>query len=1087
MSSLPKFSVNNPVLINLFMSTLLVSGAYGGFTLIREMFPDSQPNRALIQTDYPGATPSEVEKGIALKIEEKIKDVRGVENVNSTISEGRSVIMVELESGFDKVDEAVRDIESSIDTIPREDFPEDAKETQVSDFVPRWPVISVAVYGELTDRELKEMGERLRDEILALPSVTDVTLEGTRKDEISVEVSPERLAQFHLSFMDVADAIASSNLDIPGGQLRTSSSNVSVRTLGEKDRGKDLYDIVIRSDADGGVVKLKDVATIIDGFEDVDVIGRFNGQPSVQVTVYKTPEQDAIAIASVVKALVAGKTGDPLVRPWSDKLLDFVSGKNDIEQIYEQSGNNPFPDNVKIEAYMDLSRFIEDRLDLLKRNGFWGLVLVALSLLFFLHWRVALHVMMGLILSIAGSLICMKLMGQTLNLITMFGLIIVLGLLVDDAIIVAENIYSKIEQGIEPRLAAIKGAEEVTWPVGCAVATTIVAFLPLMFIEGQLGEWMGVLPIIVCVALSVSLIEALTILPAHLSHGLKRVESAAPKVIATTGGVFGLRSFSRKIRSAQESFVQKDLRVWYEKLLRKATRNRYVTMASFVAMLLVVFGLYLGNHVPMVFLLAMDSETVVANMTMGVGTSIDRSGEAIAVVEQAAKDLPECSSTFTLIGLHASMNFTPTSPQSHLAQVFLELTPTENRDRTSADITKELREKTADIPGVEKLSYASAHGGPGGMPIHLEISGDNVEDLRSISTDIKARLLKFVGVFDIMDDYDAGQREVQIELFESARALGLTTELLATQVRSAFYGFEARKVQRGREDVKIMVRYPLAYRTRVYDIESMRIKTPVGMLVPFTEVARLTEGTGFSTIKRKNQVRTITITADVDENKTEADRILTSLERDFPDILEAFPGTSLVFGGEKLETKKSFASLETDFAAAVLLIYVILAGLFKSYVQPMIVMAVIPFGLIGAVLGHLVMGYPLTMLSMIGLVALTGIVVNDSLVLVTFINQRIRDGSPPYEAVVEGGLARMRPILLTSATTILGIAPLLLERSFQARFLIPMGISISAGLAFATILTLIAIPSLYLIAIDCQDLLRRFRAWVLGRPLAETA
>jgi len=1071
MTSLPQFSVRNPVLVNLLMGTILVGGAYAAMTLVRELFPEFRPNQVMITTVYPGATPAEIEKGITLKIEEQIKDVDGVDRVLSTVSEGYSTILVEFESGFNEIDRAVNDIKAAIDTIPAEDFPEDALETQVVKFEPRLPVISVALFGNLSDRELKTLGEELKDELLRLPDVTNVVLVGTRKDEISVEVKPAKLVEYGLSFLDVANAIGASNMDLPGGQLRTTGTTVAVRTLGEREDAADMLDIVLRSDPDGGTVKVGDVAEVIDGFEDVDVTGRFGGQPSVDAVVYKTPDQDAIAIAAQVRALVMGKTRQPLQRSWKDRLIARFKPEDRIANIYDQAFSMPFPTNVSMALHSDLSRFVEGRLDLLERNGMWGLILVTLSLLVFLHWRVALWVMMGLVLAVAGSLLAMKLLGQTLNLMTMFGLIVVLGLLVDDAIIVAEHVYSKIEQGVEPKLAAVTGAEEVTWPVVCAIVTTICAFIPLMFIKGRMGDFMGVLPVIVCVALSVSLFEALTILPSHLAHGLRPAQDAAA-ASARQGSL--LRPFFgvvAALRSVQEKFVQKRMRAGYEAFLRFALRQRYVTMAALVAILIIVVGAVAGEHVPFVFIQHMDSETVVANVTMEVGTPLEETIGAASVVERIALAQPETRTVYTLLGMHAANDGTVTSPRSHLAQVFVEISEAEKRNRTSEDIVAAMRDATSSIPGVRKLKYSSIQGGPAGAPIHLEISGENVADLVAVADSVKRDLETYKGVSDIVDDYDAGRREVQIELLESARALGLTTESLALQVRAAFYGLEARKIQRGREDVRIMVRYPLEHRRRIYDIESMRIATPNGALVPFTEVARLTEATGFASIKRKNQRRTITINADVNEDISNSEQVLASLSKSFPKYLAAHPGLKMEFAGQKLETKKSFSSLKTDFLAALLMIYAILAGLFKSYIEPIIVMIVIPFGLIGAVVGHYVMGYPLTFLSMIGLVALTGIVVNDSMILVAFINRLVEDGADRFEAVIEAAKDRLRPILLTSATTVLGVAPLLLERSFQAKFLIPMGISISAGLIFSTVLTLIAVPSLYLIVHDVRGLI----------------
>jgi len=1054
---------------------------------VREMFPESRPKRVLITTSYPGATPSEVEKGITLRIEEEIKDVDGVENVLSNITEGLSTITVEMVNGYEDIDQAVTDIKAAIDTIPTEDFPEDALETQVTKLDPQLPVISVALYGALTERKLKDLKEDLRDELFALPDVTDVVVTGTRKDEISVEVRPEKLAEYGLSFMDVARAIGASNLDLPGGLVRTEGTTVAIRTLGERERTADLAQILLRSDAAGRALRVGDVATIVDGFEDVDLAGRFDGLPAINAVVYKTPDQDAIAIAAQVRAMVFGKMGLPLQRSWKDRVIAAVTGRDRLAEIYTEARRDPFTPDIRLQVHSDLSRFVRGRLELLERNGFFGLILVTLSLLVFLHWRVALWVMMGLVLAIAGSILAMKLLGQTLNLMTMFGLIIVLGLLVDDAIIVAEHVYTKVEQGIEPKPAAVEGAQEVTWPVVCAITTTIVAFAPLMYIEGQIGDFMGVLPVIVCIALIVSLVEALTILPTHLAHGLKPADRAAQEA-ANRGGILSpaYRLLAR-VRAWQNRWIQQRLRGAYESLLRFALHRRYVTMSVLVAVLMTTFGAVEGEHVPFVLLPHMDSETLMANVTMETGAPLEETKRATTIIEREALALPETKTVYTLLGLHASSDGTVTPPQSHLGQVLFEITEGEKRTRKSDEILDELREKTGDIIGVRKLRFAGIQGGPTGDPIHLEISGPDVDSLVAAADDVEDKLATYEGVYDIVDNFDAGRREIRIELLESARPLGLTTESLATQVRAAFYGFEAQKIQRGREDVKIMVRYPLEHRRRIYDVETMRVATPDGTLVPFTEVARLTEDTGFASIKRKNQSRTVTVNADVDEDVTNAEKVIASLEQEFPRLRSAYPTINLEFAGQKLETRKSMNSLKTDFCAALLLIYVILAGLFKSYIEPLIVMVVIPFGLIGAVAGHFLMGYPLTILSMVGLVALTGIVVNDSMILVSFINRRVASGMDVFEAVVDGGKSRLRPILLTSATTVLGIAPLLLERSFQAKFLIPMGISISAGLVFATVLTLVAAPSLYLIMFDVRRLLSIPKADTPPSPLPEAA
>ena len=1066
MKFLPRFSVHNPVLMNLCMVVVFVAGAYSGLTIVREMFPESRPHRILIATAYPGATPREVEKGITIKIEEKVKDVEGVERILTTITEGNSRILIEMESGFGDLDQAVNDVKAAVDTILPEDFPDEALETSVVKFEPTWPVIGVALYGTMDDRALKTLGERLKDDVLELPGITEVVLTGTRKDEISVEVRPAKLIEFGVSLVDVGRAIAASNLDLPAGQVRTAQANVAVRTLGEKDRGEELLDIVIRSDPGGRAVRLRDVATVVDGFEDVEIAGRYFGQPAANLTVYKKPDQDAIAIATYVRALVAGKMGDPLKRTWLDRLLAGGSGADPVQQVYDRAKADPYPLGIQVTIHTDLSRFIEGRLDLLMRNGAWGLLLVALSLLVFLHWRIAFWVMLGLLLSIAGSLVCLQALGQTLNMFTMFGLIIVLGMLVDDAIIVSEHVYTKLERGVEPKLAAVTGTQEVTWPVVCAILTTIVAFIPLMFIEGQIGDWTGVLPVVVCVALTVSLVEALTILPAHLAHSLH--PPAAMDEDSSKRAKGALRGWVARARKAQSLYVQQRLVVAYEKLLRATSMHRYVTMAALLACLIVVSGVVAGGHVPFVFLQKMDTENIQVSLKMHVGTPIDATQAAAAVIEQAVMDLPELRTLYTLLGKQLDDEQAPTAPQSHVAQLFIELIPSEQRTRTSDEIIRVIREKTKDLPGVRGLRFTAMDGGPVGAAIHLDISSQRMEDLITASKEIRGRLATFSGVYDIVDDFGAGRREVQIEAYEAGRALGLTNQSLAAQIRAAFHGYEARKVQRDQEDVRIMVRFPPEHRTRISDIESMRVATPAGHLVPLTEVARLTESTGFASIKRKNHRRTITITADADTSVTGAGPVIEALTGRLSDLANRYPGMVFEFGGQKLELQKAVSSLKRNFLAALLMVYVILAGLFRSYLQPVIVMAVIPLGVIGAVVGHYLMGYPLTVLSMIGLVALSGIVVNDSMVLVVFINRRIADGTPVFDAVLEGGKSRLRPILLTTVTTVLGIAPLLTEQSFQAKFLIPMAISIAAGIVFATLLTLVAVPALFLILDDIK-------------------
>lgn len=1071
MTSLPRLSVENPVLVGVLMMAILIGGIYSGLTLVREMFPESRPNRVMIATRYPGATPAEVEKGLSVRLEEAVKDIEHIEKIETTISEGLSTILVTMTSQAKDLDQIVNEFKAAIDAIPPDELPEDADQTVVSKFEPQLPVISVSLYGEVDEQTLKDAGRRLRDDLLLLPDVSNVVLSGIRKAELTVEVEPERLLAYGLSLSDVRDVIAEANLDLPAGLLRTPTQNVALRTLGETDDAAEIARTILRTARDGRTVRVSDVGRVVDGFEDREIRSRFQGRPAVSVTVYKTAEQDAVNISRRVKAFVAGKRGEPMEWDLRERLKAALGIRSDVRAVYEGARSDPYPSRIQVELHNDLARFIESRLDLLKRNGRWGLALVFLSLLFFLNWRVAFWVMMGLLLSVSGALMFMRALGETLNLISMFGMIVVLGLIVDDAIVVGENVYARIERGEEPRLAAIRGSEEVAWPVIIAVCTTIGAFVPLMFIEGQIGDFMGVLPVVVTCALAMSLIESLSILPSHLAEWLRPVRA---DLVENQPRGWLMRKVLH-VRRVQKHFVDHVMGERYERLLRAALDYRYVTMTGAVAAMMLAIGLVAGGRVPFVFVQKMDAETIVVDFEMPIGTPVERAQEVMNVLESAALEVPEVRTVYTLVGarLDIDQGGSLSSERSHLAQAVIELTTVEERDRSSEEIIALLRAHTGRLSGVNVIKYGTIQGGPGGTEIELEITGEDIDDLLVAAEDIKERLGQFTGVYDIADDFEEGRREMQITLLESARALGLTTRRLATELRGAFFGLEARTLQRDREDVDIRVRYAEDRRRRIADLEGIRVATPQGHMVPLTEVARVTEGQGFASIRRVDQRRAVVVTADVDQSKANTQEITSALAADVAAIERDLPGVMIRFAGTRRELAKSFGSLQRDFVIALLVIYVMLAGLFKSYTQPLIVLTAVPFGMIGAVAGHYILGHPLTILSLIGLVALTGIVVNDSLILVDFVNKEIAAGRNRLDAVVAAGRRRLRPILLTSMTTILGLAPMMLEQSFQARFLIPMATSISFGLMFATVLILVLVPSIYLIADDMQ----RFACW----------
>lgn len=1092
--SLPRFSVENRVLVNMLMVVVLVAGAMFAFTLTREMFPESRPNKIAVTTIYPGVQPQEIEKSVTIKIEEAVRDIDGIEKVDSAVSEGLSMTVLTLLSEVEDVEALLQEVKTEVDAI--QDLPEGVETTTVRKMEPRLPVISVALYGAGDEASLKRAANRLRDDLLRLPGISDVQISGVRDDEISVEVRPERLLEYNISFNEVADAVRQSNLDVSGGQLKGERANVAVRTLGEENRGVDLEDIVVRTRPNGTKVYLSDVALIRDDFVETDLESWFNGYPAVHCIIYKNGDQDAIQISTLVKAYVKGKLREPFDpygfeaaaqqpwywRPYSlveagvVKLARILSGRPDPEAVYEESRGNPFPHNFQVALHTDLARFIEGRLDLMLRDGKQGIVLVLISLVLFLNWRVAFWVGTGIPIAFLGTFAMMWLLGATLNLMSLFGLIIVSGILVDDAIVIGENVYRHIQNGVPPKQAAVIAAEEVMWPVTAAVLTNIAAFLPLLFVKGQVGDFMKELPLVVIAALTVSLLETLMMFPAHLAELPSKQEMDARAARRPSRGK-RLRRITDPLGRITERLSHGRVMAAYQQFLRTTLRWRYVTVATALTALFLSVGLLASGIVPWVFVQKMDSETLVAALEMPVGTPADLVRDRLQALTARAVELPEVKNVQMYVALQVDITGAGAmggNMQSHLGQLIIELQPADERElkhqRSSEDVLTELRKVSESLTGVNSIVWESLNGGPGGRDIEIRVSGPRFEVLEQVATDLKQELANFQGVYDLDDDTDRGKREVQLRLREAARPTGITVGMLGDHVRSALYGKEAMRLTRNREDVRVMVRYPESFRRNVYNVESMWIPTAASSAargwVPLGEVAELTEAASFSTIRRSEQQRAVRVLGDVQEGVSVND-VLSQVRGYFDQqIRPQHPDVHIEFLGSFEEQSKAIGSLLFAMPIALLLIFMLLAGVFQSYWQPLVVMSAIPFGIMGAILGHWITGYPLTILSAIGLIALTGIVVNDSIVLVDFVNARLRRGLSPMDACVEGASLRLRAIFLTSSTTVLGILPLMFETSFQAKFLIPMAVTLAFGLACSTTLTLVIVPALNLIYYD---------------------
>jgi len=1087
--SLARFSVNNHVLVNMLMLLTLLGGGIFAFTLVREFFPESRPDKVLIAAVYPGQQPEEVEKAVTIKVEEAVHDVEGIEKVNSTVSDGMSVTILTLYNDADDINVVMQEVKNRVDAI--QNLPDDVERVTVESLEPKLPVISVALYGEGSEAELKRSIKALQDDLLRLPGVSDVRISGIRVDEISVELEPSRLLEFDVTFAEVAAAIRQANLDVSGGLLKGERMTFAVRMLGEQTRGVGLEQIVIRSTADGRKVRLSDLATIRDEFVESDLESYFNSKPAAHCVVFKAASQDAIQISMLVKAYVNGKRGthfDPygfdtaawysrplLLATWGiDRVLGWMTGKADPMATYRESVAKPFDHSFEVALHTDLARFIEGRLDLMIRNGRVGLLLVLVMLMLFLDWRVAFWVATGLVVSFLGTFFVMWALGETVNLLSMFGLIIVLGIIVDDAIIIGENICRHVESGMPAREAAVKGTDEVIWPVLVTITTTIAAFAPLVFIRGQIGDFMRVLPVVVMAALVVSLLEATVILPAHLSR-LKPSSGKAPR---------GSR-WSRWTAWAgwPDRMLRGPVTRGYERLLRVALRWRYVTLAIASATFLWSVGLMAGEIVEYRFIQKMDSETLLCGVEMPIGTPVEQSREQMVRLSTFADDQPEVKN----VQMHVARQYdlkgggmAPPIDQSHLGQLVLELLPADEREerglRSSDQLLSALRDYSEKLAGVNSVNWESTTAGPGGRDIHIKVIGPRFDQLVEVADELKTRLKQYNGVHDLDDDHDRGKQEIRLRMRDSARAARIDEARLGGFVRGALFGHESRRVSRDREDVKIMVRYPEPFRRSLYNVESMWIPTGLSQglrgWVSLEDVATVSRAEGFTSLHRSDRQRAVTVYGAVDNDIADSAGVLDRIRVEFEDDLQAeYPGVRLEFLGEYNERVKAFGSLQIAFPVVLVLIYTLLAGLFRSYFQPLVVMMAIPFGLQGAIIGHWLTGNPVTILSQIGFIALAGILVNDSLILVVFINRRMRDGMDSFEASVAGARLRLRAILLTTLTTAAGLTPLMFETSFQAKFLIPMAVTLTFGLIFATALTLIIVPALNLVMLDVKRVL----------------
>ena len=1027
----------NPVAANLLMVFLVASGFIAATRVSSEVFPEITLDRILVEVPYLGAAPEEVEEAVCVRIEEAIQGVDGIKQIISTASEGMGSVMVEIELGAD-VRQVLDDIKNQVDAI--DTFPEQTEKPIIREMIAREQVIDLAVSGAADEHALKATADRIRNELSLLPAISLVEIASARPYEISIEVSEAALRRHGLTFDDVAGAVRRSSLDLPGGSVRAASGEILLRTIGQAYRGDEYANLVLLTRADGTRLSLGEVATVVDGFAETDQYARFDADPTLLVSVFRTGDESALEIAGLVHE-------------------------------YVERARPSLPAGISLTIWQDQSTVLDARLTTMFRNGLGGFALVFLVLALFLELRLAFWVSLGIPISFLGAIMLMPGLDVTANVISLFAFILVLGIVVDDAIIVGENVYAHQERHGDGLRGAIEGGREIATPVVFAVLTTVAAFMPLLFVPGLMGKIFRIIPLVVIPCLLFSLVESLWILPAHLSH-IPRRRRDGP-----------LRRFQQRFANGLKQFIQRA----YRPALELGLQWRYLTAAIGVSTLILTGGMVLGGWTSFHFFPSIEADFMSASITMPQGTPVSDTAAAVERLEAGAarlrRELREETDTdyfrhtYTAIGDQpmAAREGGPTEglvdmSAAHLGEVTIELLPSQQRAWSSEQLSNRWREATGPIPQAVDVSFNASIMAPGD-DIDVMLVGSDMERLRAAADEVKAELGAYAGVYGIADSFRAGKREMKLGIRPAAETLGLTLEDLGRQVRQAFYGEEAQRIQRGRDDIRVMVRYPADQRRSLGDLENMRIRTPDGGEVPFSQVAAVEPGRGFASIKRVDRNRAVNVTAAVDETVTSSGTVVADLQtRILPAVLPRHPGVFYVFEGVQAEQEDAVGGLQAGFVIAVLAIFALLAVPLKSYLQPLIIMSAIPFGLVGAVWGHIIMGLDVTFMSMFGLVALTGVVVNDSLVMVTFINRRRAVNADLGAAIREAGVARFRPILLTSLTTFFGLAPLMLERSVDAAFLLPMAVSLAFGVIFATFITLVLVPTAYLIVEDLRRL-----------------
>lgn len=1038
----------NGVAANLLLLVLVIGGVAATIATKRELFPTFSLDTVIVRVPFLGASPEDVEEMVIVRIEEAIQGIDGIKEITSTAQENLGSVVVTVDRGYD-IARVKDEIKTRVDAIPS--FPANTERPIIEELLLQKEVIRVSVFGDADERQIKEIAERARDDLAELPEISQVVVQGARAYEISIEVSEEALRKYDLTFDQVVSAVRANSIDLPAGVIRSAGGEILLRAKEQAYTGEEFGAIALLTSPGGAEVLLRDVATVRDGFEESEIATTFNGKPAAIVLAYEVGNEDPIEISAAV--------------------YEYV----------ERARETWLPEGIQLEAWSDSSFYLQGRIDMLLENGMWGFLLVLIVLALFLRPSMAFFVAIGIPISFLSTLAIAPLLGITINLLSLFAFILVLGIVVDDAIVISESVFTEFQANGPGVESAIRGTQIVSVPVTFAVLTTMVAFIPILLLPGMMGKFMAGVPLVVVPTLAFSLVQAKLVLPYHLSLCHVGDKSGRKKLNP-------LSRLQRKFSDGLERFAERR----YQPLLDKAVRFRYLTVAIFLSGLILSVTLVLTGVIRFVFFPSVPSDYIFLSLEMAEGAPAAETRRALDKIDAALERLraeaidagriDPVKNKAVFYGysvISGGPNPSAFSSSSNIGSIVLELAKSELRDSNANEVADQWRALVGELPGARRLNFMASASGPVGLPVDVRLAGRNFDELKAAALEIQEKLKDVDGLYDIRDTYSEGKDELKIRLKDHARSLGISAADLAQQVRIAFYGAEAQRVQRDKEDVKVMVRYPRETRESVAALEGMRIVAPNGARAPIAEVAEIELGEGYPSITRLDRQRVINIQAEADKSKLSTNEISKVVYKDIvPDIVERYPGVKVVLGGEAKDMAEARPAMLGGALLVLVLIYTLLAVPFRSYVQPLIVISVIPFGVAGAIFGHLwgpnFTTQDLSLLSFLGIIAMAGVVVNDSLVMVERTNRLREEGMPLRQAALAAGQQRFRAVILTSVTTFVGLAPILGETSLQAQFLIPMATSLAFGVLFATVITLFLVPCAYLILEDLQRLAARW-------------